>query len=109
MLFSGWMARIAFTVGAIGLSAWGASLRSGQHPPTPPSEGREIFSASCANCHTVTGHDTRAPGGDLGLSHLTAVQIASFARIMPVHPRLTAKSIVAVAAYVAYLDRAARG
>jgi mono/diheme cytochrome c family protein len=65
------------------------------------AEGRRIFAASCASCHTTTGHDTQAPGGDLAVAHLTAAQVASFARVMPVRPALSRESILAVAAYVA--------
>jgi mono/diheme cytochrome c family protein len=60
--------------------------------------GKTLFASACTRCHTLTGHDTNAPGGDLALSDLSAQDIASFARIMPV--RLSRAGIDAVAAYV---------
>jgi mono/diheme cytochrome c family protein len=60
-----------------------------------------IFDRSCGHCHTLTGHDTNATGGDLGLGTLTVAQIASFTRVMPTHPALTATQIDVVARYVA--------
>jgi len=60
--------------------------------------GKAVFSSSCAGCHTLTGHDTDAPGGDLAIAKLSAADIASFVRVMPVH--LTASQEAAVAAYV---------
>ncbi len=68
---------------------------------TPAERGRAIFDRSCAACHTLSGHDTDAPGGDLGVGRLTASQVASFARVMPVDPPLDAADARAVGAYVA--------
>lgn len=65
------------------------------------AHGRAIFDRSCARCHTLTGHDTSAPGGDLRAGRLTAADVASFARVMPVHPSLSAADARAVAQYVA--------
>ena len=88
---------------ALALSACGAS--SSQDAKYRQARqlaiGRKVFSASCADCHTLKGHDTRAPAGDLGLGHLNERQVASFVRIMPVQPPLSRASIAAVAAYVA--------
>ena len=57
-----------------------------------------VFAAACASCHTLTGHDSRAPGGDLAIAKLSAADIASFVRVMPVH--LSTAEVNAVAAYV---------
>lgn len=57
-----------------------------------------MFAAACAGCHTLTGHDTRAPGGDLAIARLSPSEIASFVRVMPV--RLSRAEVDAVAAYV---------
>lgn len=62
--------------------------------------GRAIFARSCGGCHTLTGHDTQAPGGDLTTARLRIRDIASFARIMPVRPRLTEADAVAFAEYI---------
>jgi mono/diheme cytochrome c family protein len=64
------------------------------------TRGRAVFERSCAGCHTVTGHDTGAPGGDLRAGRLTAAEVASFARVMPVHPPLSAADARAVGRYV---------
>jgi mono/diheme cytochrome c family protein len=69
--------------------------------------GRAVFAAACAGCHTVTGHDTRARGGDLGIAQLSAGDVASFVRVMPVH--LSARQVAAVAAYVHAAAVAERG
>ena len=100
------IATLVLGVSALGLSACGTSTQHGRHQPSRQLvEGRKIFSADCGGCHTLTGHDTQAPGGDLGVAHLTAAQVASFARIMPVHPSLSRASILAVAAYVARMEK----
>jgi len=60
--------------------------------------GRTVFTAACASCHTLTGHDSRARGGDLAIATLRAADIASFVRVMPVH--LSRADVTAVSAYV---------
>ena len=60
--------------------------------------GRAIFERSCSGCHTLTGHDTPARGGDLATAKLSVADIASFVRVMPV--RLSSDQVAAVAAYV---------
>jgi mono/diheme cytochrome c family protein len=81
-----------------------AALALGGCGGTTATSGRAIFDRACAHCHTLTGHDTSADGGDLGLGTLTVAQIASFARVMPVHPALTAPQIGVVARYVAHAN-----
>ena len=102
MRFKQAIAALAAALSAFGLSACGTSLQS-DHPPRLRLlvEGRRVFAASCASCHTLSGHDTQATGGDLGLGHFTEAEVASFARIMPVHPALSGTSLRAVATYVA--------
>jgi mono/diheme cytochrome c family protein len=72
----------------------------GQTPAqsTLQQRGRAVFAAACAGCHTLTGGDSRAPGGDLAIAKLSAADIASFVRVMPVH--LSAAEVGAVATYV---------
>ena len=82
-------------------SACGASSSSDHRHGDPLiADGRRVFAASCAGCHTLTGHDTPASGGDLGHSNLTDAEIVSFTRIMPARPALTRSRIRAVAAFV---------
>lgn len=57
-----------------------------------------MFAAACASCHTLTGRDTRARGGNLAIAELSPRDIASFVRVMPV--RLSPADVDAVAAYV---------
>jgi mono/diheme cytochrome c family protein len=63
------------------------------------ARGHHVFATRCTGCHTLTGHDTSVDGGDLGVGCMTAAQVASFARVMPV--RLTRRQTRDVAAYVA--------
>ncbi|MGZ4333237.1 MAG: c-type cytochrome [Gaiellaceae bacterium] len=65
------------------------------------SAGRAIFRSSCARCHTLTGHDTNATGGDLRVGRLSAADVASFVRVMPIEPPLDRADTRAVARYVA--------
>ena len=60
--------------------------------------GRSVFASACASCHTLTGRDSDARGGDLAVAKLSARDIASFVRIMPV--RLSRADVEAVSAYV---------
>src|SRR5256885_11118884 len=60
--------------------------------------GQAVFAQSCPNCHTLIGRDSNAPGGDLAIAKLTAADVRSFIRVMPV--RLSATDAEAVAAYV---------
>lgn len=62
--------------------------------------GRHLFASQCAHCHTLTGHDTRVEGGDLGGLTLTVGEVESFVRVMPVRRPLTARELRAVSSYV---------
>lgn len=62
-------------------------------------DGKKVFARACAGCHTLTGHDTRVPGGDLAMQVLSVADIESFVRVMPGR-RLTPADAAAVAAYV---------
>jgi mono/diheme cytochrome c family protein len=64
------------------------------------ASGHAIFVRDCAGCHSLDGREVGAPGGDLVLAHLDVRDLASFARTMPVRPRLTERQAAAVAAYV---------
>lgn len=65
------------------------------------ARGRAVFQASCARCHTLTGRDTNAPGGDLRVGRLTVRDIESFVSVMPVDPPLGRADTRAVARFVA--------
>ena len=67
------------------------------------TEGRRLFAGACAACHTLTGHDTHADGGDLGLLQMTQAQMLSFARIMP-NPPTSANRLRAIADYVVSVE-----
>ena len=62
--------------------------------------GKSIFEHDCASCHTVDGREHGAIGGDLVKAHLGVRALASFARVMPVHPRLDEREAKAVAQYI---------
>lgn len=66
--------------------------------PAVLRRGKTVFASACTRCHTLTGRDTTAPGGDLAIGDLSTRDIASFARVMPVH--LSRADVTAVAAYV---------
>jgi len=68
------------------------------------AEGRELFVDACAACHTLTGHDTRADGGDLGLLRLTRAQMLSFERIMPTPP-ISSNQRSKIASYVVRVEQ----
>jgi mono/diheme cytochrome c family protein len=73
----------------------------GQHA----SDGRAIYDRSCSGCHSLTGHERGADGGDLATLHLGVRDLASFARVMPVTPPLTREQALAVARYVRAAER----
>ena len=76
-----------------------AGCGSGTSTPTL-ARGRQIFASQCAGCHTLTGHERGAIGGDLLLAHLKEQDLASFARVMPTKPALLSEDARAVASYI---------
>jgi mono/diheme cytochrome c family protein len=86
------------TPAAVALLLCGCGGHSTARAQRQVARGRAVFARSCAGCHTVTGHDTRASGGDLAIARLTTAELASFVRVMPV--RLSPADVDAVAAYV---------
>jgi mono/diheme cytochrome c family protein len=82
---------------ALGLAVAGCGGKT-TNGQSSAAQGKRVFASACAGCHTLTGHDTRAPGGDLAIEALTVADIESFVRVMPV--RLTSADADAVAAYV---------
>jgi mono/diheme cytochrome c family protein len=64
------------------------------------THGRHVFAAACSGCHTLTGHPTSAPGGDLGSLLLSTADVESFAAIMPVRPRISQRDLRSVALFV---------
>jgi mono/diheme cytochrome c family protein len=94
------VAALAAAVGVALLALGSGALAAGG------PDGRTVFASACSGCHTLGGRGAALPGGDLGGYRLSAAEIASFAAIMPVHPRLSAAELGAVAAYVASRERA---
>src|SRR5689334_8242240 len=39
------------------------------------TRGKDVFAVACASCHTLTGHDSRARGGDLAMARLSTRSI----------------------------------
>jgi cytochrome c2 len=84
------------------LAAAGAAvLLAGCSGGHSSARGRTVFERSCARCHTLAGRDTNAPGGDLRVGRLSAADVASFARVMPVEPPLSVADAESVGRYVA--------
>jgi mono/diheme cytochrome c family protein len=77
-------------------------------PPPPATLAQRVFARECSGCHSMA---VRAParlsGGSLRGYRMTARQVASFVRVMPVREPLTPREIVAVSRYVAKRQRAA--
>ena len=90
------MRRIALLVAATACAGCGG----GHRESAQVAAGHKIFAGACAYCHTLTGHDTPIDGGDLGDHLFSLADLESFARVMPVRPRLSAAQVRQVAAYV---------
>jgi mono/diheme cytochrome c family protein len=60
--------------------------------------GAALFRSNCAHCHTLTGTNGTASGGDLAQTVLPISDLVSFERIMPVE--LTRTQLYAVARYL---------
>jgi mono/diheme cytochrome c family protein len=63
--------------------------------------GQRVFAASCAGCHA----GRNPPGGDLRDMRLTAAEVESFARIMPVRRPLSDAELRAVSSWIAARER----
>jgi mono/diheme cytochrome c family protein len=92
-------ATAALLAAAVGASAVLSGCHAHGHA-TSGDSGRLIYTQSCSNCHTLTGHDTHAPGGDLLEADLGVADLESFARTMPTRPPLTAADAHAVSEYI---------
>ena len=77
---------------------------AGHGRAAPARSGRAVFAAACAGCHSLSGHDTPVRGGDLAIAPLSARDVASFVRVMPV--QLSTREVEEVAAYVHAAARA---
>jgi mono/diheme cytochrome c family protein len=91
--------RLACAVLAAGALAAGCG-RAGSPRLSALDRGRAVYDRSCTGCHTLSGRERRAEGGDLALTGLDVADLASFARTMPVRPPLDAADANAVAEYV---------
>jgi mono/diheme cytochrome c family protein len=93
-----WTAARAITAVALATAVSGCG---GQHAQS----GQRIYERSCSGCHSLTGHEVGADGGDLATLHLGVRDLTSFARVMPVTPPLTRAQALAVARYVRSAER----
>ena len=98
-------AAAAAAVAAVLLSGCGGAQSDAARLGADNPAGARIFKSDCSACHTLTGHDTRSAGGDLGLLPGTVAEVESFARIMPVHPRLTPADVANIATYLVDIER----
>ena len=64
------------------------------------ADGAKVFREECSGCHSLTGREHGAMGGDLAIPTLAAADIASFALQMPTPRALSHKKARAVAEYV---------
>jgi mono/diheme cytochrome c family protein len=64
------------------------------------SDGAKVFRAECGGCHSLTGREHGAMGGDLAIPTLSVADIESFALQMPTPRPLSHEEARAVAAYV---------
>jgi mono/diheme cytochrome c family protein len=72
--------------------------------------GASVFAQRCTVCHSLNGvGPRRSAGGDLTGYAMSPAEVRLLASTMPVRPRLTARELTAVAAYVASVQRRARG
>jgi len=68
--------------------------------------GQVVFARECSSCHTLAVETPRRlSGGSLRGYRMTAREIASFARVMPVREPLTPRELLAVSQYVAKQER----
>ena len=94
-------ATAALLAAAVGAAAFLSGCHARGHATSGEGDrGRRIYTQSCSSCHTLTGHDTHAPGGDLLEADLGVADLESFARTMPIRPPLTAADAYAVARYI---------
>ncbi len=71
----------------------------GTSPTRTP--GQLVFARECSGCHTMAAKaPLRLSGGSLRGYRMTAREIASFVRVMPVRTPLTPREVVAVSRYV---------
>ena len=94
-------ATAALLAAAVGMAAFLSGCHARGHATSGEGDrGRRIYTQSCSTCHTLTGHDTHAPGGDLLEADLGVADLESFARTMPIRPPLSAADAYAVAEYI---------
>ena len=89
-----------FEILVLALAVLGAADGCGAGPRPIARRGQEVFARSCAACHTLAGRDSGTGSGDLADIHLSVADVTSFAKIMPVRPRLSAFEALAVAQYI---------
>jgi mono/diheme cytochrome c family protein len=97
-------------LGAGGCGGHDAPRGSRPSPPSPsPALGASVFAQRCTVCHSLNGiGPRRSAGGDLTGYEMSADEVRLLAATMPVRPKLSARELTAVAAYVASVQRRAR-
>jgi mono/diheme cytochrome c family protein len=79
----------------------------GRGPSPTRTLGQRVFAGECSGCHSMAARaPARLSGGSLQGYRMTAREIASFVRVMPVRKPLTPREVVAVSQYVAQRERA---
>ena len=81
--------------------------RDGRFPPG--GLGHIVFVRECSGCHTMAEERAGLSGGSRRGYRMTARDIASFARVMPVPEPLSPREIRAVSEYVAKQERPSGG
>ena len=110
---------LARTVGRLGgglallliVATPAAGFAGGQRRGPSPTRtlGQRVFVGECSGCHSMAARaPARLSGGSLRGYRLTAREIASFVRVMPVRRPLTPREVVAVSQYVARRERTGR-
>ena len=64
------------------------------------ADGRRLFARECAGCHSLTGREHGAMGGDLAIPLLAVRDLESFAAAMPTPDTVSAPQAHAIAVYV---------
>jgi mono/diheme cytochrome c family protein len=97
-------------LGAGGCGGHDAPRGSRPSSPSPsPALGASVFAQRCTVCHSLNGiGPRRSAGGDLTGYEMSADEVRLLAATMPVRPKLSARELTAVAAYVASVQRRAR-
>jgi mono/diheme cytochrome c family protein len=73
-----------------------------------PKDGSRLFARECAGCHSLSGRERGAMGGDLAVLLLSSRDLVSFESVMPTPDRVSAAEAKSIAAYVRARELASR-